>query len=150
TDVVRKAAFRLEQIYSAYSRYFPPRQPSAAPTHIVLYRDREGYETRLRADERAFVNNAFYDPKLRCIACLSDLDPLDEEIDRVRQQHKQLRADLDRQEAILEKLYKGNELLRHLQPIRETRRKIDPAEKLNEAGFEKATRRLFSTLFHEA
>src|SRR5205823_444764 len=92
-EIVRRAAFRLEQVYAAYERFLPPRHPGAGPTTILLFRNREGYQELLQAEGREFVNTAFFDPAGRRIVCASDLDRLGEDLDCVRQQHKQLRTD---------------------------------------------------------
>ncbi|MBX7103505.1 MAG: DUF1570 domain-containing protein [Gemmataceae bacterium] len=150
SEVVRRAAVRLEQIYAAYDRYFPVRRPGAPPTTITIFRNREEYDALLRAEKRTFANRAFYEPATRRIVAASDLDRFGADLEKVRLEHKQLRADLDKQEAALEKLYKAPELLRHVQPIRDTRRRIEQADRQNELAFDQSNRRLFATLYHEA
>jgi Protein of unknown function (DUF1570) len=149
--IVRRTVVRLEQIYAAYARYLPPRCPGRRPTAIILLRSRAEYEARLKALGLRFVNVAYYDPVANRIVCASDLDQLGQELDRLREKHAQLRRDLDRQEAILVKLYKGKkDLARHVQPIRDLRQKIDQADRKNEAVFDQATKQLFAVLYHEA
>lgn len=149
-DVIRRAAVGLEQIYAAYARFFPVRRPGATPTAIVIFRSRAEYQAQVAREGRAFANPAYYDPAGRRIVTFAESGTLAEEIDRVRGQHRQLRGELDRQEAALEKLYRGPELLRHVQPIRDTRRKIELAENQNDLALEQANRRLQANLFHEA
>jgi hypothetical protein len=149
-EIVRRAAIRLEHVYAAYARYFPVRRPNAVPTSITVFGSRADYDRFLRAERRTFVNQAFYDPAAKRIVAASDLDRLGEDLERVRLQHKQLRIDLDRQQAALEKLFRGPELLRHIQPIRDTRRRIEHANAQNDLAFDRTTRTLFATLYHEA
>ncbi len=148
--VVRRAAVRLEQIYAAYARYLPPRATGQGPTTITLFQSRAEYQARLAAEKRQFVNLAFYDPSANRILCASDLRQLGEDLERVRQQHQQMRLDLDRQEAALGKLYRGKELARMLQTVRSTRQRLDAADRQNEAIFDQAVRQLFTVLYHEA
>jgi hypothetical protein len=148
-SIARRAAVRLEQIYTAYARYLPPRA-AGRPTAILLFQSRAGYEARLKAEGLKIVNLAFYDPAANRVLCASDLERLGRDLERIRQQHQRLRADLDKQEAALTKLYRGKELARHLQPIRATRQKLDVADRQNEDVFDQATAQLFAVLYHEA
>jgi hypothetical protein len=147
--VVRRAAGRLEQVYAAYARFLPPKV-TARSTTILLFQSRAGYEARLKAEGRQFVNVACYDPAADRIYCYSDLERLGGNLDRLRQQHQQLRADMDKQEKELARLYRGNELAHVLAPIRATRQKLDAADRKNEGLFDQSTRQLFAILSHEA
>jgi hypothetical protein len=147
--VVRRAAVRLEQIYAGYERYLPPRSAGQVTT-VLLFQSRAGYEARLRAEGLRFVNLACFDPATNRVLCASDLEQLGERLDAVRRRHQQLRTDLDKQEAALMKLYRGRELMRHLEPIRDTRKRVDAADRQNEGIFDQATQRLFAILYHEA
>jgi hypothetical protein len=149
-SVVRRAAARLELVYAAYARYLPPRVPARKPTAIELFQSRRGYEARLRAEGRQFVNVACYDPAADRILGYSDLERLGADLDQVRQQHQQTRADLDKQEKELTRLYRGSELARVISPLRATRKRLDVADGQNEAAFDHATRQLFAVLSHEA
>jgi hypothetical protein len=147
--VVRRAAVRLEQIYAAYARYLPPRG-AGRPTTVLLFQSRAGYEARLKAEGLGFVNLACYDPAANRVLCASDLELLGGRLEEIRQRHRQLRADLDKQESALAKLYRGRELTRHLETIRATRKRLDTADRQNEGTFDQATRQLFAVLYHEA
>jgi hypothetical protein len=149
--IVRRAAVQLEQIYAAFARYLPPRAENREPTTVMLFRSGEEYASWLKSRGHNFVNLAYYNPATNRIVCGGDLFQLGEELDRVRRQHQQLRQDLDRQEATLLKLYKGSkEMARHIQPIRDTRQKINLADRKNHGAFERATKQLFAVLYHEA
>lgn len=149
-EIVRRAAVRLEQIYAAFGRFLPARVNNVPPTSIQIFRSRDDYRQLLKEENRGFVNSAFFDPSASRIVCACDLDRFAGELAHVRKQHQQFREDLARQEAALAKLYKGKELARHLQQIRETLPKLAQADKLNEAGFDQASKRFFATLYHEA
>jgi hypothetical protein len=176
--MVRRAAGRLEQVYAAYARFLPPRTPPSplvgeggrggegrptpsppdplshkgkgggTPTVIELCQSRAGYEARLKG--RQIVNVAIYDPAVNRILCYCDLERLGTELDKSRQQHQKMRADLDKQEKELARLYRGAELGRVLIPIRDTRKKLDAADRQNENLFDQVSPRLFTVLNHEA
>jgi hypothetical protein len=174
-SIVRRAAGRLEQVYAAYARYLPPRGDTvragsvsdgfeknlsltppartptlASPTVIELFQSRTGYEARLKSLGRQFVNVACYDPATNRILCYSDLERLGADLDRVRREHQKLRGELDKQEKEFARLYRGSELNRMVAPLRDTRKKIDVADRQNEGVFDESTRRLFAVLSHEA
>jgi len=149
-EIVRRAALRLEEVFAAFGRFLPARQVESSPIIIRLLRSRDEYRTLLRSENRSFENTAFYDPAGRRVVCATDLERLGHDLHRVRQQHQQMRGELDRHEAALTRLYKGSELLRHIQPIRDTRSRIDQADRQNETVFAQTTRNLFATLTHEA
>ena len=149
--VVRLTAVRLEQIYAAYARYLSPRAKDRPPTVVVLFRDRTEYEAFLKERGHTFVNLAYYNPSAHRIVCYSDLDKLDEDLVRKRQQRQETRKELDRHEAILLRLYKGTkDLARHIQPIRDMRALLDQAERRNSLLLDEAARQLFAVLYHEA
>jgi hypothetical protein len=149
-DVVRRAAVRLELIYAAYTRFLPPRHKAGSPTEIILVQSLDEYQTLLRADGRMFLNPAFYDPAANRVVCASDLERLGRELEAIRQQHTALLAELDRIQAGFVKLLKGKELEQRLEPLRETRLRIARVNKENDALFDRATRQLFGSLYHES
>jgi Protein of unknown function (DUF1570) len=151
-DIVRRSAVRLEQIYTAYSRFLTPRHKGAAPTSILLYASVEEYQKANADRGRKFVNPAFFDPTTNRIVCACDLQRLGEDLEEVQRKHRELRDDLDKQEAELRRLYAKNkdELARHLQSVTDLRKRIADADRRNDAVFDKATRQLFSLLYHEA
>jgi hypothetical protein len=149
-EVVRRVAFRLEQIYAAYTRFLPPRHEGGPPTQVILHSDLTGYKSLLDSQRRPFINPAFFDPGDNRIICGSDLRVLGTELTSVRRDHAALRAEIDRQESDLRRLYKGKELARLLTPLQETRQRIDRADQRNLELFDKATRQLFANLYHEA
>jgi hypothetical protein len=152
-ELVRRSAVRLEQIYTAYLRFLPPKETESPPSSIWLIDSQPEYEKLLKSEGRKFLNPAFYDPKAnRIVVCVSDLKKLGDELDRFRKDCSKLSEELDSQEAELRRLYssKKPELIRHLQPIQEMRKNIAAAEKQNDALFNKATKQHFKVLYHEA
>jgi hypothetical protein len=149
-EVVRRAAYRLENVYAAYARFLPPRYPGGSPTVIHVHQTLAGYQKVVPGGE-AIQNPAFYDPGANRVVCGTDLQKLGDDLARFRQEAKRALDELAKQEAEVKRLYgKKPELPRHLQPIQESRTQIERVAKANEAAFERATRQLFQTLYHEA
>jgi hypothetical protein len=59
-EIVRRAAVRLDQIYTAYSRFFPPRHKAATPTQILLVSTVEEYRAILNQAGPVLKNPALY------------------------------------------------------------------------------------------
>jgi hypothetical protein len=147
---VRRAAMRLEQIYSAYRRYLSPRAVLARPTQIELVRSREEYAAGLKAEGRGFINTAFFDPQTNRIVCTGDMARVGDELEARRREIQKQRDEIAEREAKLSKLYKGEELGRLLQLLRAARTKLDKLERTNETILDQAADQLFAALFHEA
>lgn len=149
-EIVRRAAYQLENVYAAYARFLPPRFPGGAPTVILVHRSLAGYQKAVPGGE-AIRNPAFYEPSANRVVCGTDLQKLGDDLAHFREDADQALDDLKKQEAEVVRLYgKKPELARHLQPIKDCRTRIGHVAKANEAAFERATRQLFQTLFHEA
>jgi hypothetical protein len=149
-EVVRRAAYRLENVYAAYARFLPPRYPGGAPTVIQVYQSFDAYQKAVPGGA-GLQNPAFYDPAANRVVCGTDLKKLGDELARFRGETKPFLDELAKQEAEVMRLYgKKPELERHLKPLREQRTEVEKAAKANEAAFERATRQLFQTLYHEA
>jgi hypothetical protein len=151
-EIVRRAAVRLEQVYAAYAHFLPQRQTGGKPTTILLYPSLDDYQKQLAVGGQKLQNPAFYDPASNRIVCGSNLLKLGDDLEKIRQQHQEQRADLDKREALLRQLYgkKPAELTRHLQPIVEYRKDMAKADRHNDAIFDSETKRLFAILYHEA
>jgi len=151
-EITRRAAVRLDQIYIAFGRYFPPRYSPARPTRIELSGDLEQYKQLLKSTGTRLLNPAVFDPSSNRIVCGTDMQKLGEDLQSTRLQHLQQLAAVEKYEAGLKELYKGNkpELDRFLAASRKEREKILAAERENDRSFDTATRRLFSLLYHEA
>jgi Protein of unknown function (DUF1570) len=151
-EIVRRAAVRLEQIYAAYASFLPPRFPGGKPTTVVLYPTLEEYQKLLAERGWKLQNPAYFDPNTNRIVCGSNLLEHGKDLEKARKLHAEHRAELDSREAEYRKFFskKPQELMRYLQEIAAYRRKIAEADRLNDANFDRETRRLFHILYHEA
>lgn len=149
-EMVRRVAVRLDQIYTAYTRLLPPRRPSGRPTTIVLVHSLAEYQALQREQGRDVLNPAYYDAARNQIVWGCDLQRLSEDQERIRKQHAQLRERLRQQEAELNEQYKGKIPRDRLTPILSARRESELADLANQGRFERATKRLFQILYHEA
>jgi hypothetical protein len=150
-ELTRRSAVRLEQIYTAFARFFPPAAKSGTPTRFMLATTQDEYKALLGPlDESKLLNPAVYDPANNQILCGTDLKRLGDELQSARVHHGQQLAGLDRYEAGLKKFYKGDELERHLRAVTAERRKVYAADVNNGVKFTEATQRLFALLYHEA
>jgi hypothetical protein len=147
--VVETAALRLEQVYAAYVHRLPPRAKGTATT-ILLPRGLADYQALVRGRGRDLLNPAYFDPDRNEIVCAFDWQHLAEELERLHNYHVKLRGEVDEREAELRKAYKGAIPAELKAALAAKRREIDDAEKRNHATFERAQRRLFQRLFHEA
>jgi hypothetical protein len=144
---VRRSAVRLEQIYTAYSRFLPPRFKGGSPTTILLLPSRAEYRKFAPA---GLENPAFYEPAANRVVCASEIGRLSAKLEEVRRRHRERLAALDAQEAEFRKRFPPKELPRFLEPLRSARADIVRADLDNGRAFDKATARLFATLYHEA
>jgi hypothetical protein len=150
-DIVRRAAVRLEHLYTATARFLPPRVEAAQPTTIFLARSLTDYKNLLReAGHAELVHSAFYDVAQNRIYCGSELERLGDELEKIRKEHHQALADLLAKETELNKLYKGKVPGQLVAPIRQSRFRIAQQDDRNERAFQEATARLFRRLYHEA
>ena len=150
-ELTRRSAVRLEQIYTAFARFLPPTVKSGRPTVLMLATDPEEYKTLLgRLNEANLLNPAVYDVATNRILCGTELKRLGDELQSARVYHGQQVAGLDRYEAGVRKLYKGEELARHLKSIAAERKRAFLADVNNGLKFDQATARLFALLYHEA
>ncbi|MCS6864360.1 MAG: DUF1570 domain-containing protein [Gemmataceae bacterium] len=150
-ELTRRSAVRLEQIYTAFSRFLPPTVKNASPTVFLLATQPHEYQTLLRSIGGAeLLNPAVYDPVRNRIYCGSDLEKLGSDLQSARLHNAQQLADLDRYEEHIKRLYKGEELVRHRRSIAAERKRVYQADVANGRQFDQATRRLFALLYHEA
>ena len=154
-EVTRRAAVRLEQIYTAFARLLPPRElaaPAAKTTTVYLAGSPEEYAKLLGPAVGRLLNPAVYDPVGNRIVCGSDLRRLGQELTATRLSHAQQLAGVDRYEADVRAAYRGRkpDLDRFLALARRERRRVWAAERANDRAFDQATRRLFALLYHEA
>jgi hypothetical protein len=151
-EIVRRAAVRLEQIYTAYASLLPPRIPGGKPTTVVLYPSVEDYQKLLAEHGWKLQNPAFFHPDTNRIVCGSNLLEHGKDLDEARKRHAELRAALDKRETEYRMFFakKPAELARLLKEIADNRRSIAEADRRNDANFDRETKRLFCILYHEA
>ena len=149
-EVIRRAAYRLENVYAAYARFMPPRFAGGTPTVIYVHQSMAGYLKAVPGG-KAIKNPAFYEPSANRIVCGTDLLKLGNDLAGFDADAKKESERLAAEEAkIIEKYGKKPDLHRHLQPIKDQRNEILRAARYNDGVFEQATRQLFQTLYHEA
>jgi hypothetical protein len=147
-DIVRRVAVRLEQLYEAYTRYLPPHCRKIARTQILLVRSNAEYREMLGKKLGDILNPAFFDPVANQIICATDLEKLEDELDRLHRKYQQFRAHIREQQAAI--LRMRNPPPEIVQELVQRQTAIRKAEKENAEAFEKATACLFQTLYHEA
>lgn len=148
-ELASLAAILLEQVYSAYARYLPPRA-KGEPTTILLARSVGDYLRIARGRGLDLFNPAFYDPVRNEVVCGSDLERLCDELVKVREAHARLRDAIKERRAELSKAYKGKPPAELLAPLADAERRMPAAEKANEAAFVRVRERLFRRLYHES
>jgi hypothetical protein len=150
-QIVRRAAIRLEDIYAAYSSYLPPRRVKPRPTRILLIESVAEYQKWLQKNRVNIFNVAFFDRKANLIVCVSDLNKMGEDLAAFQRDATQLRTELNKMEAILDRLFgKGMGPVAQRQQIAGPRLRLVQLERYNEGVFNQITQRLFHTLYHEA
>jgi hypothetical protein len=150
-EVTRRAAVRVEQIYTAFARFLPPTVPDARPTVVYLAPDPDDYRKLLGPlGQEQLLNPAVFDPQTNRILCGSDLRRLGTQLQTALIHHSQELATLSKYEAELRRVYRQPELERHLAVVTKERRKVVSTDRANGAAFEKSAARLFAVLYHEA
>lgn len=150
-ELTRRSAVRLEQIYTAFTRFLPPTVLDARPTAILLATTTDEYKALLGPlGESHLLNPAVFDPHSNQILCGSNLTRLGEDLQSARIHNSQQLASLNRYEESVRKLYRGAELKQFLEPVERERKRVWAAAAANGAKFDKATARLFAILYHEA
>lgn len=149
--LVRLAALHLEEIFSAYTRFLPPRVRGAKTT-ILLTRTLDDFHALAAGQGRNLFNPAFYDPDRNQILCGSSIHHLTQELQKARAYHTKTLADLKAREQELSRIYGGE---RHIprqirRPIDQARQDIANMQKRNTAVLGLAAERLFRRLYHEA
>ena len=149
-DLVRRVCVRLDDIFQAYTDNLgAPRQP-AQPTQIVLYRSQADYDSYLTSVRLNIRNPAFYDPRANQIVAASDLERVAAELQEFRQKHEALLVELDQYEKRLKKHFNNQPPANLVKKLQDDRRAVQIANSENESAFERASRPLFTTLYHEA
>ncbi len=147
--IVEAAAIRLEQAYTAYAHFLPPRAGGKA-TMILLPQSLADYQALVRSQGRNLLNPAFFDRERNQIVCAFDWLRMTDELEKVIRYHAKLLADLQERETELRKAYRGTIPAELKAGIAKQRGEIQAAEKRNAQTFERTRQRLFQRLFHEA
>ena len=148
-ELTRRSGVRLEQIYTAFARFLPPTAKHARQTKIMLATDPDEYAALLGGAK--VLNPAVYDATNDRVLCGSDLKRLGTELQSARVHHAQQLAGMNRYEEGVRKLYKGEELTRHLKTIAAERKRVFDADANNGVKFDAATGKLlFALLYHES
>lgn len=151
-EVTRRAAVRLEQIYTAFARVLPP-TAEGRPTTVLLAPNADEYFTLLgQAGLPALLNPAIFDPQGQRILCGSELRRLGKELQDARAEHRKQLLAVEQYEQTVRKLYKTSkpDLDRHLESAARERRKVQAVDRANDDKFNRATAKLFAVLYHEA
>jgi len=151
-EIVRRSAVRLEQIYTAYAAFLPPRFPGGKPTSIVLYPAFDEYRKMLAQRGWKLENPAFFNPESNRIICGSNLIVLGDDLEATRLKHQEARLEVDKYEVEIRRLYgkQPQQIARFLLAADENRKRIASAERYNDSIFDNATERLFGVLYHES
>jgi hypothetical protein len=158
-EITRRTAIRLEQIFTAYQRYFPPRVKDPKTTAIYLAVDREDYDhaayqaLKITGLAGLLPQTAFFDPMSNTVVCGTELRQLGADLTAARIHHVQQLSDVTRYEQRIADLYKNApkaERDRHLKTAADERAKVLAADRRNDASFDEATAKLFGRLYHEA
>lgn len=150
-EVTRRAAVRLEHLYTAFTRFLPPAVPTARPTTVYLAPNPAEYRQLLGPLGRAdLLNPAVFDPAGNRILCGTDLGRIGDELQVAKLHHAQLLVALARYEEGVRKLYRRPELERYLAPITQERRRVFAADRANLAKLDAHAERLFAVLYHES
>ncbi len=148
-ELTRRSGVRLEQIYTAFARFLPPTAKGARQTKILLATEPEEYRALLNGAK--LLNPAVYDATNNRVLCGSDLKRLGTELQSARVHHGQQLVGLDRYEENVRKLYKGDELTRHLKTVTAERKRVYLADVNNGVKFDDSTGKfLFALLYHES
>ena len=83
-DISRRAAVRLDKMYTAYARVLPPRHQSARPTRVELTDSLTDYKAILKASGVQVQNAAVFFPNDNRVVCGSDLKRLGDDLRRTR------------------------------------------------------------------
>jgi hypothetical protein len=150
-EVTRRAAVRLEHLYTAFTRFLPPTVPAARPTTVYLASTPDEYRALLGPLGRGdLLNPAVFDPAGNRILCGTDLARFGDELQAAKLHHAQQLAALGRYEEGVRKLYRRPELDRYLAGVSQERRRVFATDRANMAKLDAHTARLFAVLYHES
>lgn len=93
----RRAAVRLEQVFTGYRQILPPRRNSQRRLKIMLFGETDRYAAFLRGLGLEITNPAFFAADFNIVAAGSDVNRLNEQLVRTRATHAAARKRLEEQ-----------------------------------------------------
>jgi CheY-like chemotaxis protein len=112
-ELTRRSAVRLEQLYTAFTRFLPPTVKDGRPTKVMLATDDDEYKALLGPlGEPKLLNPAIYDPQTHRVLCGSNLRELGSELQAARFHHSQQLVTLENYETSVKKLYSASRPLK--------------------------------------
>ena len=169
-ETTKRAAVRIEQIFTAYRQILPPKRASQRRLKIMLFGDDAQYATFLRGLGLEITNPAFFAADFNIVAAGSNVNRFVEELESTRIAHKKAKEQIESDwRQLPARLAEYGEQLRK-SGISDTQRKaviaaeqrtwqerrqklhdeISRADRRNAAKFEQVTGEMFARLYHEA
>lgn len=149
-ELVRLAVVRLEEVFAAYVANLGTLRQTQGRTKVILYRSVQEYQQWQAKRGLALLNTAYYDPTRNEIFLASDLERLEEELEKVRKKHDGKLQELAEQDKKLRKHYHGKPPAASLTQLRHLRRQLQALNHENDAAMERLRSQFFATLYHEA
>jgi hypothetical protein len=143
-------AIQLEQIYTAYAKFLPPRVQSAEPTTVLLPQNFADYQGLLKDQGKTFLNWAYYDAEHNQVVCPSELQQIGDDWGKKFQANKKEMDHLQNELADLKQLFKGNVPANLLKQNRDQQDKIRQLNDQNRKTCEQQLQKVFQPLYHEA
>ncbi|HSQ58801.1 MAG TPA: DUF1570 domain-containing protein, partial [Gemmata sp.] len=150
-EFIRRSAVRLEQIYTAFTRFLPPTIKDARPTQIFLATNRADYKALLGpVEDSLMLHPALFEPRTNRVLCGQELGQLATDLQAAVIHHAQQLVTLEKYAADVRKLYRRPELDRFLAAVEIERKRIWATDHANGEKFDEATKLVFAVLYHEA
>lgn len=169
-ETSRRSIVRIEQVFMAYQRIFPPRYTAEKPMTISIFGSTEEYRAFLRKNSLEIENPSFYASDRNLVVAGSDLKRYVRQLAKVRARHASVQRDYQQFAASLPELLarlskdlkeqgvsqeERNKILAGTRnnweaELAESERQIKLAERANDALFDDVTARMFTGLAHEA
>jgi hypothetical protein len=169
-ETTRRAAVRIEQIFTAYRQILPPRRSSQRRLKIMLFGAESQYAAFLGGLGLEIANPAFFAADFNVVAAGSNINHFTEQLAATGAQHKHAREQFDaevarlpaRLAALADQLRKNGVpesdrkavIASEQRTWQERRQKlvedIAHADRRNASKFEQVTGEMFARLYHEA
>jgi hypothetical protein len=169
-ETTKRAAVRIEQIFTAYRQILPPRRTPQRRLKIMLFGDDAQYATFLRGLGLEITNPAFFAADFNIVAAGSNVNRFMEELESTRSAHKNAKEQMEADwRQLPTRLAEYGEQLRkngisdaerkaviaaEQRTWQERRQKLQDdiarADRRNAAKFDQVTGEMFARLYHEA